>query len=200
MAEFLRFDYDVRALDRAFDDLPDVTRKAAVNALNKVGRMANAAVRKFIVSEYNIKSRSLRLGNLVTLRRADARKDRFVFTIFIRRRGRGLMKYGAIQESRGVSVRVKQSRKTIRHAFLSTWRRGEANRFVFVRDLRRGTVTRATRKGTAYKTAKRRALFGPGIAALYGSRRSKRLIDETIEKNYRRILDEEFKRQFERRR
>ena len=196
MAEFFKLNIDARELDREFDSLPLVTQKAVVNTLNKVGRLGNKAIAKFIKDNYNIKSRSLKIGKLVTLKRADVRRSISTFTIFIRKQGRGLFKYGAKQVKGGVRVVIKKTPKTIRTAFISTWKSGDAHKRVFVRDKSLGTYS----KGGGKPRTKRRALFGPMIADLYVSIRAGRVLDETVEKNFQPILDEEFNKQFEKRR
>ncbi len=136
----------------------------------------------------------MKIGRLVRLKRANARSNRNVFTILIRKQGRGLFKYGAKQLAGGVRVRVKKTKKTVRGAFISTWRKGGTDKRVFVRDKRLGTYTRGIRKGI-----KRRALFGPSIADLYNSKRVRDIIDKTIDRHFQKVLDEEFNRQFEKR-
>jgi hypothetical protein len=193
----------MRELEREFDDLPIVTQKAMVNALNKVGRLANKAIAKFIKDNYNIPAKSLKIGYLVKLIRADARKAsdtgrawRAFFTIVIRKRAINLIMYGGEQIiGGGVSVRVKRTTKVIRRAFVSVWKSGSHKRFIFVRDPKLGTFMSKYGKRT-----KRRALYGPSIADLYGSIRARKIIDDTIEKNFQPMLDKEFERQFERRR
>jgi hypothetical protein len=199
MAEFFKLEIDLRELERQFTFLPDVTKKATVNSLNKVGRLANTGAKKDITSNYNIKASSLKIGSVVNLKRADARRGIPVFTIIVRKVARGLLKYGAVQGARGVTVKVRKSPKTIRSSFISTWKRGQSNKFVFIRDPKLGTVIRK-RKGRQYIAQKRRQLFGPSIAALYNSRRVRREIDSVIDKNYQSLLNEEFNRQFEKKR
>lgn len=202
MAEFVRLDFDVKSVQKTIDALPGIAKKVTAGTLNKVGRKANTAARKFITANYNIKARSLKLGNLVNLRRADARKPNPTFTIFIRKQARGLMKYGAKRLKRGVSVRVTKTRKKIASAFISSWRRGgiQQPQFVFVRDKTLGTVTRISRSGKAYKDTKRRSLIGPSIAQLYNSRKVSVVINKTITENYQPVFDEDFKKRLEKRR
>ena len=131
----------------------------------------------------------------MSLRRADARKDNPVFTIFIRRKGRGLFKFGAKQlKTGGVSVRVARTSKKIKNAFISTWRGGQSHQFVFIRDKGLGTVTRISPTGRKSKGTKRRSLFGPNVAQLYGSRRVKDVINKTVRLNFQPIFDENLKK------
>jgi hypothetical protein len=199
--EFVVLKFDVRSVQRNIDELPKIARKVTASTLNKVGRKANTAARKFITSNYNIKSRSLKLGNLVSLRRADARKPNPTFTIFIRKQARGLMKYGAKRLSRGVSVRVTKARKKIGSAFISSWRKGgiQQQQFVFIRDKALGTVTRTSRSGGTYEDTKRKALFGLSVAQLYNSRKVRVIINKAIVDNYQPVFDADFKKRLEKR-
>ena len=193
MADFFKMNVNMVELEREFDILPLVTQKAVVNTTNKVGRLANKNIATFIKSNYNIKARALKIGKLITLKRADVRKGISTFTIIIRQQGRGLFKYGAKQVKGGVRVMVKKSAKTVRGAFISTWRSGDPHQRVFVRDRKMGTYS----KGGGSPRPKRRALFGPMIMDLYTSIRAWKILDETVEKNYQPMLDVEFERQVE---
>lgn len=196
MAEFFELKINERELDREFDILPLITQKAVVATVNKVGRLGNKAIATFIKSNYNIKARSLKIGKLITLKRADVRRGISTFTIIIRKQGRGLFKYGAKQVKGGVRVIVKKSAKTVRGAFISTWRSGDSHQRVFTKDRKLGTYS----KGGGKPRPKRRALFGPMVADLYTSIRAQKVLDETVEKNFQPMLDVEFDRQFERKR
>ena len=200
-AEFVRLDFDLRSVQKNIDDLPKIARRATATTLNKVGRKANTAARKFIRSNYNIKARSLKLGNLVSLRRADARKPNPTFSIFIRKQARGLMKYGAKRLTQGISVRVTKKRKKIRSAFISSWRKGgiQQEQFAFIRDERLGTVTRISRSGRKYQATKRKSLQGPSVAWLYGSRKVRVLINKTVVDNYQPVFDADFKKRLDKR-
>ena len=214
MARFLKLNVDMRELEREFDDLSVAAQKGSVNALNVVGRLANKEIKKFIKSNYNIKNKSI--IRRVSIKRADARKSRPVFTIVIKKVGRGLGLYSPIQRgSKGkgkglVSVKVGKSRKTLRHgAFVSTWAAGRVTGTSFMKGptvfrkaigKNAGTITRRTKKGTSYTAAKREMLFGPNVADLYSSMKARKVLDRTIEDNYQKVLDEKFNDQFERRR
>ncbi len=205
---------DMRELEREFDDMSVAAQKANVNTLNVVGRLGNKEIKKDIKENYNIKNTSI--IRHVSIKRADARKSRPVFTIFIKKVGRGLGLYSAKQKGRKgkrkglVSVKVKKSRKTLRHgAFVSTWAAGQITGSSFMKGptvfrkgtgKHAGTITRRTKKGTAYTAAKRMMLFGPNVADLYTARRARRILDETIDDNYQKVLNEKFNDQFEKRR
>ena len=200
MAEFVKIHFDARSMQKDIEALPKITRTVTVNTRNKVGRKANIAAMKFITSHYNIKARSMKLGVLVSLRRADARKPNPTFTIFIRKQGRGLFKFGAKQlKTGGVSVRVTKTRKKIKSAFISTWRKGQDHQFVFIRGKSLGTITRTSPTGKKFTSKKRRALFGPNVAQLYGSKRTRDVMNKVIRLNFRPIFDADFKKKLARR-
>ncbi len=203
MAGFVKIEISDSEIDRMFADLPAVAKRATANTLNKVIRIVNKNVRKFITDNYNIPKKAIKIaGGLVSFKRADARRDIGTATIFIRKVGRGLFKYGAIESGNRVLVTVKKTPKRVRGAFVSIWRKGETNKFVFRKAIGKnaGTITRRTKTGKSYQAAKREVLFGPKIADLYVSRRAGGIVDKTIDKEYQVLLDKEFNRQFERRR
>ena len=202
MTGLVKLHFDVRSVRKDIEALPKIARRVTVNTLNKVGTRANKAAKKFITSHYNIKPGSIKLkGKPVSLRRADARKDNPVFTIFIRRKGRGLFKFGAKQlKTGGISVRVTRTSRKIKSAFISTWRRGQGNEFVFVRDKSLGTITRISPSGRKSKSTKRRSLFGPNVAQLYNSRQAKDIINKTVRLNFQPIFDEDLSKRLAKRR
>lgn len=192
---FLTFNHEISEINKAFDDVSQSYKKAVSNTVNKVGRQANKAVSQHIKSNYNISAQDLKIGHLVRLTRSDARKDLFLFVITVFQSSRDLIKYGARQLSTGVSVRVKKRAKMIRGAFISTWRKDGKNNYVFVRDSKRGYYFKG---GT--KREKRKTLFGASIADLYRSIKAGKIIDNVLDENFQKVLDEEFNKQFEKRR
>ena len=212
MSQFLKVEITDQQINTLFADLPAATKRATANTLNKVVRLVNKNIRRFITDNYNIPKKSIKIaGGLVSFKRANARKNRGTATIFIRKVGRGMFKYGAVQGKTGTTVTIKKTPKFIRTAFISTWRRGDGQKRVFVTDKRLGKVTRipsgiarsAFSSGISaqnfYMATKRRSLFGPKIADLYVSQRAGRVLEDTIDKEYQPLLDEEFNRQFEKR-
>jgi hypothetical protein len=204
MAKFVKLNVSNKALDDLFADLPDVTKRATVNTVNKVTRKANKNIKEFVTDIYNIPKRSIKLGGIVSIKRADARKNLATATIFIRRVGRGLFKYAARRTESGVTVKIKNTRKRVKGGFVSSWYKGgiQQPQFVFRkgRGENAGTITRISKKGTPYKADKREALSGPMIADLYTSRNARKVLDKTIEKEFQPTLDEEFNRQVDRKR
>jgi len=216
--EFITLDFDVHSLETAFDDMAKSAQLATVNALNTVGGMANKEIAKRIKANFNVPSGSLRVSKgpngdgLIRLLRADARKSeqhfgvrRASFKIRILKKPISLLEYSAHQGATGVVVRVKNSPKTIRHSFISSWKWNSDKRYVFVRDPKRGTyIRKRTVKTNAgrfrtqlSKRTMRRQLFGPSIAGLYASKASRQILAETINKHYETVLNEKFVKEYE---
>ena len=198
MAGFLKLEVDEGELTRLFDDLSKSAQRANINALNVVGALGNKAIKKNILRNYNIKNKSLTQGKLVKPRRADIRKRRPVYELFVKGVKRGLLLYSARQVARGVRFTTEKSERFIRSAFISTLKKGSSNLFVFLRDPKKGTYRAGRGKGKS--RTKRRVLFGPSVAAMYDSQNSRDALNKTIDKNYQKVLDEKFNDQFEKRR
>lgn len=203
--EFVKIHFDVRSMEKDIKALPKITRGVTVGTLNKVVRKANTAGRKFITSHYNIKARSMKIGGLVSIKRADARKaDPLTASIFIRQKARGLFKYGAKQlKSGGVGVKVTKTRKKLKSAFISSWRRGgiQQPQFVFRKATGKnaGKITRISRTGTRYEADKRESLVGPSVAQLYGSRKTRNVMNKVVRLNFRPIFDADFRKKMAKR-
>lgn len=194
---FFSLEFNIREINRVFDDTSNAYKTSAVNALNKVGRLANREAANHIKKNYNIRASDLKIGSNETVRlyRADKRKSVISFKIHVIQKRRGLIQYGAKQTKKGLKVKVKTRSHLIRGAFISTWRRGENNTFAFLRDPKKGTYQR----GKSVRI-KRRALFGASIANIYGSRRVSAIIRSVINSKFQGVLDEEFNKQFEKKR
>lgn len=190
---------DSKDLGVVFEDLNVALKRATVNSLNKLGREANREIAIDIKKNYNIKAKTLKIGKTVRLLRADARKRNPVFTIRVLRKPRGLFLYGASKRKRGVSVKIKRSRKTVKNAFLIRSRRF-GKTFVAVKDKKGGTVERVSTSGTRYRAAKSKFLLGPSLAQLYSRRKVRGIIINLIQRKYKNELAEQFNNQFERRR
>lgn len=193
----LSVEFDIREIDKTFDGMSKSYQTAAVNTVNKVGRLSNRNAANHIKQNYNVKASDLKIGNgeTVRLQRADRRKSIVSFIIRVIQKRRGLLKYGAKQAKKGLRVKVKNRTALIRGGFISMWRSGEKEKFAFLRDPKMGTY----RKGKSLRT-KRRALFGPSIANLYGSKKVSAIIRDTLNSNFQKTLDEEFGKQFEKKR
>ncbi len=189
---------DVNDVADAFADMNSALKIAAVNTLNVVGRASNKEIASDIKANYNIKARTLKLGKTVSLRRADARKRLPVFTISILKKGRGLALYSPSKTKAGISVRIKKGKQTIRRSFFIKNKQGM--RFVVRKSRKGGFVDRVSRSGKRYKAARSQFLYGPSLAALYGRRKSLKIIENVIERDYKSELDRQFNNQFEKKR
>lgn len=189
---------DSKDLGVVFDDLNIALKRATVNSLNKLGREANKEIATDIKKTYNIKAKTLKIGKTVKLLRADSRKSNPVFTIRILKRARGLFLYGAARRKKGISVKVKRTRKIVKKAFLIRSRQGKM--FVARKDKKGGRVQRVSTSGTRYMAPRSEFLIGPSLAQLYSRRKSRAIIVRLIKTKYKKELSEQFNNQFERRR
>ena len=115
MSQFIKVEITDKQINALFADLPAATKRATANTLNKVVRIVNKNIRQFVLDSYNIPKKSIKIaGGLVSFKRADARKSRGTATIFIKKEGRGLFKYGAVQGETGVTVTIKTAPKQAR--------------------------------------------------------------------------------------
>lgn len=195
-AGFIKF--DIREVQKAFDDLEPAMQKASVETLNIVGRSADKTMRDFINKVYKIPARSItRLRVIITASRF---RNRPVFTIRIQKVARGLWKYGAKKAEGGVTYRVS-TQKSVKKAFIGTWRKEDNNKFVFLKDRKKRTYFRVSRAtGKLSEHIKRIALYGPAIWTLYRSKKASRILSEVIEKEFELTLNKKFNEQFEKRR
>ncbi len=97
---------------------------------------------------------------------------------------------------------MKKAAKTIKTGFIVPLHKGSSNKFAFAKDKGKhaGTTTRLTKKGMPYRAAKREILYGPTIAELYTNKKAEAVIIETIDTDFQITLDENFSKQFEKRR
>lgn len=193
-----RLKVDVNDLEDMFADMNTALKTAVVNTLNKVGRAINKEIAADIKENYNIRARSLKIGKLVRLTRADKRKTVPVFTISILKKGRGLALYSAKKGKAGVSVRIKTGRKTVKGSFFVKTKKGMT--FVARKGKVRRFVVRTSKTGRRYLGRESDFLFGPSIAALYSRRKSIALIRKVINRDYKKELDVQFNNQFEKKR
>jgi hypothetical protein len=196
MADFFKIKIDA---DAAFRDLPKVTKAATANALNFTARKVAANLKKSVSSNYNIPKSALTLGKLISIKRANAQANVGRATIFVRKQGRGLYKYGAKQVAAGVSVVVKRAARLVRGAHISPVHKGSSEKFVFAkaRGEKAGKIVRRSKKGTPYLADKRQVLYGASIAQLYTNRNAEKIILETIDAEFQMELTRQFNAQFE---
>lgn len=200
MGNVFNIKIDVQKLEAEFRDMNNALKKATVNSLNTVGRKINKEMALDIKQHFNIKARSLKLGKIVRLIRADARKQIPFFTISILKKARGLALYSPRRTKAGIEVEVKKGRrKIVKSSFFITSRK-KGKKFVARKGKEGRAVERISRTGKRYKAARSEFLLGPSIAQLYRRRKSLRLIDMVIDRDYKKTLDENFNKQFEKRR
>ena len=192
-AKFFKLIIPRSDLKKVFTGMSNALEKATANSLNVIGRKGNKEIKEDIKSEYNIKSRSI--TRRVSLRRADSRSGA-PFVISVLKKGRGLFLYSAKRTKKGVSVRVKKSRKMLRSGFIIRVASNNAQ-FVARKSKKGGTVMRRTRLGTPYKAPRSDFLYGPSVAQLYKRRRSRAVLENVINRDYEKELNKQFNNQFE---
>jgi hypothetical protein len=181
--------------NRLFADLPKIAKTANARTLDIVARKVNKNLKAHVAKKYNVPKGAMTLrGGLISIQRANARTNKGNATIFIKRKGRGLIKYGAKKIGTGISVKVTKAPKTIKGGFISVLKRGSSNKFAFAkaRGKKAGIITRRTKRGKAYPAAKREILYGPPISDLYTNASAGRVIFDTIDEEFQKELDKQF--------
>ncbi len=199
---FYSIEVDQQDFTTLFNDLPKVTKVATANTLNIVARKVNKNLKKSIAERYNVPKSAMRFGKLVSIRRANVMANIGIATIFIRKQGRGLVKYGATQVAKGIRVTIKKSSRIIRGGFIGPLRKGGSGKFARIKAKGKNTgkVIRKTPKGTSYQADRTEILYGPPIADLYTNRAGERVILQTIDEEFQRTLDDQFTKQFDKKR
>jgi hypothetical protein len=194
-----KLEIDSIELDRLFRDLPKVTKRATANTVNFVARKVNANIKKDIEGKFNIPKSEMKLGDLVWIKRANANRNIGTASIFIKKKGRGLEKYGALQVKSGLVVAVRNKAEKIKSAFLAPWQKGSGDIKAMAKGKgrRAGKITRITKAGTVYQADKRQQEWGPQIATLYINKTARIILIRTIDKEFQLELDKQFNRQFE---
>ncbi len=196
---FFKLEIDERELDRIFRDLPQATKTATARTVDIVARKVNKNLKAHVSEKYNIPKSAMRLGDLIRIQRANARANVGNAIIFIKRQGRGLIKYGAKQIGPGISVQIKKAVKTIKGGFIAPLHRGGSDKFAFAkgRGKHAGKIMRKTKAGTLYEADKREILYGPPVADLYTNNAAEGIIMKTIDDEFQDTLNEQFNNQFE---
>jgi hypothetical protein len=197
--QFFKLEIDRGSIDRLFSDLPKVTKKATANALNVIVRKVNKNIRTHISNTYSVPKTATKFGDLVSIKRANANSNIGTAIIFIKRKGRDLLKYGATEIGAGLSVKVKAGTEFIKGGFIAPmWKRGSDKVAMSkAKGKRAGIVTRMTKKGKPYKAAKRQVEWGPQIATLYTNAGAVGVMNRTIDEEFQTELDKQFNEQFE---
>lgn len=214
MGDFISVSFDKREINDFFDDLSKEAQRATVNTTNTITTKIDKQIREVIKKTYLIGKSSV--DKVKRIQRANVRAGNPFATIFIIKKGRGLIKYNAKQEPHGVSYKVGTlGAGFVPGASISTWKKDSPDEFVYVRDKRVGSYRKRSKiafvKGNAnrfvpfedskiFKRTKRLSLQGPRIADLYTSKRSGAIIDKVIDKDYETTLNKKVNEQFEKRR
>ncbi|WP_233863498.1 phage tail protein [Paraburkholderia adhaesiva] len=164
----------------------DVAR-AMARAVNKTALQARtAAVREVRAVGYNLKASTIRKA--LALRRANPKQP--VATLKATGRPIPLAEYSAKQTRAGASVRVKNGRKTIKHAFVATMESGHTGVFMRVGKAHK----RVTKNGKTYWSGLPiRELFGPAIPDAVGNEAVKKQLAHLVDSKFPAILDHEIK-------
>lgn len=186
-------------LDRIFADLPTVLKKATAQTVDIVARKVNKNLKAHVAEKYNVPKSSMKMGKLISIKRSNVRANVGRASIFIKRVGRGLIKYGARQIKPGITVKIKKATKTIKGGFIAPLKKGQAAEFAFAKakGKKAGHIVRHTKKGKPYMAEKREVLYGPPIADLYTNNSAEGVIMKTIDNDFQPTLDVQFNKQFE---
>ncbi|KVM47118.1 hypothetical protein WJ58_28880 [Burkholderia ubonensis] len=163
----------------------DIAR-ATARALNKTAaQVRTGASREIRAAGYNLKAGTIRK----TLSTTRATPARLIAALTATGRPIPLINYGARQTTKGVTVRVKNGSKTLRHAFIATM--ASAHIGVFERV---GTGhKRVTKNGRAHWSGLPiRELYGPSIPDALGNAAVQKTMGQLIEDRYPTILAHEF--------
>lgn len=153
-----------------FKILSDGVLKARLSANYKTAKQATTQAKREIRSVYNIKAKYLN-QNIKTHRGS---ASNHAAKITATGQGIRLKAFGAKQVKTGVSVQVKKgNRKIIKHAFGPKIPRLGGNVFV--------------RSGKERLPIKK--LFGPGAAAMFGTKKVMGKVKTYVKNNYKRIYE-----------
>ncbi len=164
----------------------DMKTTATVRALNKMGQQVITAIPKGMRQVgYKLKAADVKKG--LRLRRASPSELRVVITAS--GRPLPLIRYGARQTLKGVSVDVLNGRKVIAHAFISTMPSGHQG--VFVRE-DGGRHKKVMRDGKARWTQLPiRELFGPAIPDGVANAQVQETLATLVQEKFPALLEHE---------
>jgi len=163
------------------------SQKALVRALNKTATTAKAeAARQIRDAGYGLKIAAIK--DSFSIRRAS--KASLVAAIRATGRPVPLIKYGARQTKKGVSVNVLQGRKLIAGAFIATMPSGHIG--VFMRQ--GGTHKRVVRNGLAmWSGLPIKELFGPSVPAAFANKVVMAALKSVIQERFAVVLTQELR-------
>lgn len=161
--------------------------KALERALNKTAVTARAqSAREIRDAGYGIKIGGIK--DAITIRRAT--QADLIAVVKATGNPIPLIKYGARQTAKGVSVSVKGGRKVIAHAFIATMSSGHEG--VFLRTDK--SHKKVTRKGkTYYSGLPIKELFGPSIPSAFANQVVQEAVIAAIHKRFPVVLRQELK-------
>lgn len=197
---------DVSKAMRSIKEFPREGTRAMVSALNRTLAMANTASRKEIQSVYSLKAKDFKYKDgsaKVAVQKASASK--LFSSLYIRGTRLGLYLFAAKNTKVGllntkenvsrVTVEVKRGHRfLLNRAFISSWRKGDPNKWVMETDKSAGkTVERiSSTTGKTYKAYPRKALFTISLPEMYRSRRIAKVIKDISRANFERIFKSQF--------
>jgi predicted DNA-binding protein (UPF0251 family) len=177
---------DIDAALKKLQTTREAARKAIPRALNKVATTARAeAARAIKDAGYGMKIGLIK--NAISIIRANDGE----LIVYIRATGRPipLIAFGARQVSGGVSVAVKNGRKTIADAFIATMHSGHKG--VYMRaDGSRHIPRRLKRGGPALPI---KELYGPSIPSQFSSQAIRAAIERTARDRFPVVLQQELR-------
>jgi hypothetical protein len=165
----------------------DIVNKATVRAINKVAaQVKTAASREIRNAGYNMKAAAIKKQITIT----KATSGRSVAVVRCSGRPIPLIEFSATMNKSGVTVNVKNGRKSIQGAFIATMPTGHKGVFVRVGDLHK----RAVRNGkVSWSGLPIRELFGPGISDAFGNEIVQAALVRLVREKFPAILEHEIK-------
>ena len=122
----MKIEHGIPELQRILANLSSgIEKKAAVNALNRAADQAKTQAKREMVKKYSF--RSTDVGNTMIVYKANA--GRVEATVMSKGRRTPLLKMGARQTKKGVTVRIGKERKLIPSAFIATMKSGHKGVF-----------------------------------------------------------------------
>jgi len=135
-------------------------KKATSRALNRVIQMARTDASKTIRQQYAFKAAEVK----ATMRIFNASQYKLEATLNSKGKRTPLIKMGARQKAKGVSVKIGKQRKLIKGAFIATMKSGHTGVFIRLE----GTV--AGKRGKPILNRKIKELYTIGVPEAFGAR------------------------------
>lgn len=193
----------IRKLDKASSELKD---KVIVRSLNRVGNMTMTRLPRDIKARgYNIKQGKVKAA----MRKRLADSGSLAFTITGSKKQFSLKEFGAkglrtakpqfnrdnqgriksiTQKGSGVSVKVKDGRSKLRHAFIGP------NGHAYENTGKASGAKARMANGFEFRKQKIKKLFGPSAADMMHDDRVAKITDETVQRNLAKRIEHEMSR------